>query len=61
MSWVEKGGTASNTRTFLIESASDLSSLPTCDAGSFAYTADMTTIYQMSIGGEWVQVGGETT
>ena len=59
MSWVEKGSTTSNERTFMIQSASDLATLPTCDAGSFAFLEDVTKMWQKGIDGSWKQVGGE--
>ena len=60
MAWVEKNSTKANQRTFIIQSASDLTNLPECDAGSFAYLEDMTKIWQMGISGSWVQIGGES-
>lgn len=59
MAWVEKGSTRANERTFMIQSASDLTNLPACDAGSFAYLEDMTKMWQKGIDGTWKQVGGE--
>jgi len=45
----------------MIQSASDLATLPTCDAGSFAFLEDVTKMWQKGIDGSWKQVGGEDT
>lgn len=43
----------------LIESSSDLSSLPDDIApGSVAYTASMSAMYMKAIDGTWTQIGG---
>lgn len=45
---------------YMIDSQSDLQSLPTNVApGSVAATADLTAIYRLDNSGEWVKVGGE--
>ena len=47
---------------YLIGTAADINSPPAensqLDAGSFAYTADLTNMYQKDASGQWVKVGG---
>jgi len=49
---------AANRCEVLIDSASDLSSLPKeLAAGSVAYTASMSAMYMKAIDGTWTQIG----
>lgn len=47
---------------YMISSAADIESPPEedsqLDAGSIAYTADLTSIYQKDAADQWVKVGG---
>jgi len=47
---------------YMLGSAADINSPPTensrLEAGSLAYTADLTNIWQKNASGQWVKVGG---
>ncbi len=47
---------------YMLETAADIGSPPAenslLEAGSIAYTADLTNIWQKNASGQWVKVGG---
>lgn len=49
-----------NRMEILVDSAADLDSIPAAAAaGSIAYTADLTAMWQKGIDGDWKKIGGE--
>lgn len=49
----ENGYVPNRKSVFILDSDSDLNSLPSCRAGSIAYTADFEHVYVMSPSGTW--------
>ena len=52
----EQGFNFDMTSRFIIDSESDLASLPECFPGSIAFTADNANTWQMSPAGTWTKV-----